>query len=307
MAGFSSLAQLLKKVRDKARNLLPQKFQKHSSEQTSPPLSGGVLVRGEVHFPPRPVTLIDDRGAPRTSQPLPRSLSTRVRLVEEGEEIAGLFFWEEGAMGDRSRAADMGDTSRRPEIVDLTMSGANPTHGSRTSSPTALPPMPTTIHLDDNGEGPSTSSRGIKRRHDERDGHAESSGSASTRQRRHSIEILDMTGEKSAIEPPQLAPRSRSSIDSETNPLLGYRCPICLDRPVDPTSTTCGHIFCHQCICSHLEFHPGDRAGEAKPSKGTCPVCRTLISRSDSGKARGLVPLVFKKNRKVEDAASTDS
>ncbi|KAJ5558763.1 hypothetical protein N7461_002735 [Penicillium sp. DV-2018c] len=92
MAGFSSLAQLLKKVRDKARNLLPQKFQKHSSEQTSPPLSGGVLVRGEVHFPPRPVTLIDDRGAPRTSQPLPRSLSTRVRLVEEGEEIAGLFF-----------------------------------------------------------------------------------------------------------------------------------------------------------------------------------------------------------------------
>ncbi|KAJ5558764.1 Zinc finger RING-type [Penicillium sp. DV-2018c] len=180
------------------------------------------------------------------------------------------------------------------------MSGANPTHGSRTSSPTALPPMPTTIHLDDNGEGPSTSSRGIKRRHDERDGHAESSGSASTRQRRHSIEILDMTGEKSAIEPPNL-------------PLVRVLRSIL--RPIPCSATGVPFAWTVRwtpqallaCICSHLEFHPGDRAGEAKPSKGTCPVCRTLISRSDSGKARGLVPLVFKKNRKVEDAASTDS
>lgn len=28
----------------------------------------------------------------------------------------------------------------------------------------------------------------------------------------------------------------------------GYNCPICLEPPLHPFSTTCGHIFCRKCM-----------------------------------------------------------
>ncbi|KAJ5782729.1 hypothetical protein N7457_004503 [Penicillium paradoxum] len=90
-----------------------------------------------------------------------------------------------------------------------------------------------------------------------------------------------------------------------SNPLLAYRCPICLETPECWTSSVCGHLFCHRCIYDHLEFSSRHSNGDtSKKSKGTCPVCRTPISRSDSGKSRGLVPIIFQ-TRKRDDPSPT--
>lgn len=48
-------------------------------------------------------------------------------------------------------------------------------------------------------------------------------------------------------------------------------CPICLDSPILPVMTHCGHIYCTCCILRYMnqEFHR------------KCPICSVAISRSD--------------------------
>lgn len=43
-----------------------------------------------------------------------------------------------------------------------------------------------------------------------------------------------------------------------------FECPMCMDNAVDPTVTSCGHVFCWECICSWL----------MRRQKDSCPVCR---------------------------------
>jgi len=51
-----------------------------------------------------------------------------------------------------------------------------------------------------------------------------------------------------------------------------YICPICLFKPVSPRITPCGHIFCVDCITSHMTFNH---------EKATCPVCyESLIKKT---------------------------
>eukprot|EP00668_Euglena_longa_P015577 GGOE01019677.1.p1 GENE.GGOE01019677.1~~GGOE01019677.1.p1 ORF type:complete len:233 (-),score=65.54 GGOE01019677.1:316-1014(-) len=44
--------------------------------------------------------------------------------------------------------------------------------------------------------------------------------------------------------------------------LADYECPLCLKLLVRPTTTPCGHSFCHRCLVKALE------------SRYTCPLCR---------------------------------
>ncbi|PLB38096.1 uncharacterized protein BDW47DRAFT_31609 [Aspergillus candidus] len=88
--------------------------------------------------------------------------------------------------------------------------------------------------------------------------------------------------------------------------LRAYKCPVCMDTPVDATSTVCGHLFCHQCIMDTLKFGEERRTDASGKSRGTCPVCRKPLTRADTpGTKRNLVPLQIKmKTRKRMDVAA---
>ncbi|OJI96003.1 hypothetical protein ASPVEDRAFT_35316 [Aspergillus versicolor CBS 583.65] len=78
--------------------------------------------------------------------------------------------------------------------------------------------------------------------------------------------------------------------------LTGYTCPVCMDTPVDATTTVCGHLFCHKCIIETLKFSEEQRADHTgKTPRGTCPVCRKPLARADApGNKRNLIPLQIK-------------
>ncbi|RDL39753.1 uncharacterized protein BP5553_04093 [Venustampulla echinocandica] len=64
--------------------------------------------------------------------------------------------------------------------------------------------------------------------------------------------------------------------DEATRPfkLAEFNCIICMDNPTSLTVTHCGHMFCSECL--HQALHAGD--------KKACPVCRTTISTTMSGR-----------------------
>ncbi|PYH93695.1 hypothetical protein BO71DRAFT_298347, partial [Aspergillus ellipticus CBS 707.79] len=77
--------------------------------------------------------------------------------------------------------------------------------------------------------------------------------------------------------------------------LAAYKCPVCMDTPVDATSTLCGHLFCHKCITDTLKFSEEQRADTSGKGRGTCPVCRKPLTRNDlPGSKRNLIPLQIK-------------
>ena len=89
-------------------------------------------------------------------------------------------------------------------------------------------------------------------------------------------------------------------------PLTAYKCPVCMDTPINATSTTCGHVFCHRCIIDTLNWSMEQRREDAgRKVKGVCPVCRKQLDTKDvPGNGRSLVPLELKllvKKRKRED------
>ncbi|KAL4930848.1 uncharacterized protein BDV17DRAFT_27030 [Aspergillus undulatus] len=75
--------------------------------------------------------------------------------------------------------------------------------------------------------------------------------------------------------------------------LTAYKCPVCMEPPVDATTTVCGHLFCHKCIIDTLKFSEEQRTDQTgKALRGTCPVCRKPLARADTpGPKRNLVPL----------------
>ncbi|PLB44365.1 hypothetical protein P170DRAFT_440667 [Aspergillus steynii IBT 23096] len=85
--------------------------------------------------------------------------------------------------------------------------------------------------------------------------------------------------------------------------LTAYKCPVCMDTPVDATSTACGHLFCHKCIIDTLKFSEEQRADTSgKTPRGTCPVCRKPLTRNDvPGPRRNLIPLQLKLTTRKRD------
>ncbi|PYH43843.1 uncharacterized protein BP01DRAFT_300285 [Aspergillus saccharolyticus JOP 1030-1] len=91
-----------------------------------------------------------------------------------------------------------------------------------------------------------------------------------------------------------LAQQSLEHKDNESS-FAAYKCPVCMDTPVDATSTVCGHLFCHKCIIDTIKFSEERSDSTNKAPKGTCPVCRKPLSRNDvAGPKRHLIPLQIK-------------
>ncbi|KAH1204912.1 RING finger protein 10 [Glycine max] len=59
---------------------------------------------------------------------------------------------------------------------------------------------------------------------------------------------------------------------------FSVQCPICLEYPMCPQITTCGHIFCFPCILQYLLMGEEDHKGD---SWKRCPLCFVMISAKD--------------------------
>ncbi|KAK4410028.1 RING finger protein 10 [Sesamum angolense] len=59
---------------------------------------------------------------------------------------------------------------------------------------------------------------------------------------------------------------------------LPVQCPICLDDPLCPQITSCGHIFCFPCILQYFSVGEDDIKDECWKK---CPLCFTMISSKD--------------------------
>lgn len=59
---------------------------------------------------------------------------------------------------------------------------------------------------------------------------------------------------------------------------LPVQCPICLEHPLCPQITSCGHIFCFPCILRYLLMGMEDHKGDFRKK---CPLCFMLISPKD--------------------------
>lgn len=90
--------------------------------------------------------------------------------------------------------------------------------------------------------------------------------------------------------------------------LTSYKCPVCMDTPVDATSTVCGHLFCHKCIMDTLKFSEEQRSDTSgKGPRGTCPVCRKPLARTDAPvPRRHLIPLQLKLVTKRRNQATME-
>lgn len=133
------------------------------------------------------------------------------------------------------------------------------------------------------------------------------------------VEFRKLTAD--LIQNPQQPPESRTT----TKKLADIQCPICFDEVTQATTTTCGHIFCLECIqqsisSSHargqVRNNGSGRRGQGL-GVGLCPLCRkkvsfkeTIVLRLKKGKRSGVPELpetLVKKNEiPVESLASKD-
>lgn len=114
----------------------------------------------------------------------------------------------------------------------------------------------------------------------------QNTGNVQTIRRAPTIEVIDLStdSEDDEAASTDLA-RAGSPIrqQNETeDPRLSYlKCVICLDSPTDLTATTCGHLFCHECINAALKV--------TSATSGACPVCRRKVT------IKSLIPLAIMK------------
>ena len=105
------------------------------------------------------------------------------------------------------------------------------------------------------------------------------------------IDLANLDGGSDAIAAAVRGSLQTEQILSQLNPTNGNEatpprlstltCVICLEPPRNLTTTLCGHLFCHTCLMEALI------AGEHGASASRCPVCRTAVLRTDSGKTQG--------------------
>ncbi|OQE32385.1 hypothetical protein PENFLA_c001G01231 [Penicillium flavigenum] len=187
----------------------------------------------------------------------------------------------------------------RAAVVDLTTRSSRQNPISLSSSPPAA-----SDHASSSRHAHLPTPRGVKRRRNWSDEHGGSTASSSTLSEDQPIETIDMTDDAGAAALARTVAKQREDAikaqasaesDSNLSAIRTYKCPICMETPVDATSTSCGHLFCHKCIIDCLKMSEETRGGDStKHHKGTCPVCRTPISRKETpGKPKNLIPLLF--------------
>jgi hypothetical protein len=165
----------------------------------------------------------------------------------------------------------------RNSVVDLT---------DLPSSPTSPPPrQPTSLkRAAESSNKPSTPKRRRLIKNEDSEDEKEN----------NNVEELDLTNEAPNAEE-ELAQTQQQLLlttqqENSTGPLnLGKRtCIICMEPFTNATITSCGHMYCHECLTQALI------AGEKSSEKGigNCPVCRKPVNRK---KGHQMIPIAFMK------------
>lgn len=110
---------------------------------------------------------------------------------------------------------------------------------------------------------------------------------------KENIEELDLTNEGPSADEELLQNQQQQLLATQQAAIgvlkIGKRtCIICMEAYKNATVTTCGHLYCHECLTQALE------AGEKNSEKGVgnCPVCRKALNRK---KAMQMIPISFMK------------
>lgn len=185
------------------------------------------------------------------------------------------------------------------------------------------------------GEDPSDGeSRERKRRRTSNDRSSTSSSASSDAEEAEQIEAIDLTEidgvsslDKALAKQREDAVRAQQSQEEEKGRsiLTAFKCPVCMDTPVDATSTVCGmyssstvvgesfislcpgHLFCHKCIIDTLKFGEEQRADSSSKPRGTCPVCRKPLVRTDRPPKKDLIPLQLQLKKRSRNPVTTDT
>ncbi|RLV91000.1 hypothetical protein JA1_004183 [Spathaspora sp. JA1] len=68
-----------------------------------------------------------------------------------------------------------------------------------------------------------------------------------------------------------------------TKKLSDVQCPICFDDVTNATTTSCGHIFCLECIEQSISSsHARGQVSGNGRGKGLCPLCRKQVAFKDT-------------------------
>ncbi|KAI5968429.1 hypothetical protein KGF57_000123 [Candida theae] len=75
------------------------------------------------------------------------------------------------------------------------------------------------------------------------------------------------------------ASASATKPDHKTVKRLGdIQCPICFDNIDVATVTSCGHVFCLECIEASISSSHARGQGRMPRGRGLCPMCRKVVS-----------------------------
>lgn len=64
--------------------------------------------------------------------------------------------------------------------------------------------------------------------------------------------------------------------------LNDVECPICFDQVENATVTSCGHIFCLDCIQQSISSSSARGQTRGKKGTGLCPLCREKVTFKDT-------------------------
>lgn len=88
------------------------------------------------------------------------------------------------------------------------------------------------------------------------------------------IEILEFRKETQEL--------INNNVPHNLKKLLNIQCPICFDEIDIATLTTCGHIFCLDCISQSISSSYARGQVRGRRGVGLCPLCRKSVSFKES-------------------------
>lgn len=73
-----------------------------------------------------------------------------------------------------------------------------------------------------------------------------------------------------------------NNVPQNVKKLLNCQCPICFDEITIATLTSCGHIFCLDCISQSISSSYARGQVRGRRGVGLCPLCRKSITFKES-------------------------